>query len=71
MQVWDILKGGHHLSSLHLQAECTSLVCPISSQSVIIGTQTGHLLLLSYLSIETPTLVHKMRLFRNSVSKMK
>ena len=72
VQVWDILKGGHHLSSLHLGRECTGLACPISSETAVVGTRTGHLLLISFTgSMESPRLVYKIRLFKNEISILK
>ena len=68
--MWDICSG-QLLSTFQSKTECTSLICPMSSHSAIVGTKDGFLLTISLVDIQAIKVVKKLKLFQDFVKILK
>eukprot|EP00731_Ephydatia_muelleri_P020650 Em0013g377a len=70
VQVWEI-QGGKHTSTLQLPYKCSSLVCPSSSSSAVVGTAKGSLCVVSLVDPSQPKLVLTRRMHSSAITSLR
>jgi WD40 repeat protein len=70
LYLWD-MASGKLLSKFNFQIELTAMVCPISSNTAVMGMKNGCLLMINLVDIQSPKVVKKQKLFQDPVKILK